>query len=266
MTAPSAVDAVATRLRAAGCVFAEEEALLLVTESATPDELEALVLQRICGRPLEQVLGWAAFAGLRLTVDEQVFVPRRRTELLAQLAVDVARRCGTAPVVVELCCGVGPVAAAVLAAVRGAVVHAVDVDPAAVRCALANLPTARVHLGDLYAPLPERLRGRVDVLVGNAPYVPTAELDLMPREAREHEPRVALDGGGDGLEVQRRVIDAAPRWLSPRGRLLVETGGHQIPSTVTTFRSAGLEPAVVTSDELGATVVIGTGTGQPNSA
>jgi release factor glutamine methyltransferase len=116
-----------------------------------------------------------------------------------------------------------------------------------------------VHEGDLYEPLPAALRRRVDVLAVNAPYVPTEAVGLMPREARIHEPRVALDGGADGLDVQRRVTAAAPRWLASGGHLLIETSERQAPQTVEIFTRNGLIPRVARSDELDATVVIGTG-------
>lgn len=265
MTDPRLVAQVTGRLRAAGCVFAEDEARLLV-DAASGAGLEPLVSRRVSGQPLEQVLGWVEFAGRRLVVADGVFVPRRRTELLAAQAVEAARRCGTEPVVVELCCGAGPVAAVVLAAVPAAVVHAVDIDPVAVRCARRNLPSARVHTGDLYGPLPPDLRGRVDVLVANAPYVPTAELPLMPREARDYEPASALDGGEDGVVVQRRVIAAAPDWLAPAGRVLVETSARQARLTVDAVRAAGLEATTVVSEELDATVVVGARAAQVNRA
>ncbi|MBI1378349.1 MAG: putative protein N(5)-glutamine methyltransferase [Frankiales bacterium] len=232
------------RLRAAGCVFAEEEADLLLEPGPDEAGLEAAVRRREAGEPLEQILGWAGFAGLRLAVEPGVFVPRRRTELLARAAVDAlpARR---GPVVVDLCCGVGAVAAVVLRARPDCVVHAVDVDPAAVRCAVRNLPGAVVHLGDLTAPLPPGLRGQVDVVTANAPYVPSGELDLMPREARLHEHPVALDGGPDGLDVQRRVAQEAASWLTTGGRLLVETSEHQHDATAALLRDAGFEVSFV---------------------
>ena len=107
--------------------------------------------------------------------------------------------------------------------------HAADLDPAAVRCARRNVAAAggRVYQGDLYAPLPKQLRGRVDVLVANAPYVPADAVALMPPEARLYEARVALDGGVDGLDVLRRVAAGAAEWLAPGGRLLVETSEAQ---------------------------------------
>jgi len=214
---------VVARLRAAGCVYAEEEAELLLAAASGGPDLDALVAQRVGGLPLEHVLGWAEFCGRRVAVDPGVFVPRRRTEFLVREAVALARGMAGAPtglVVLELCCGSGTVSAVLAAALGPVELYAVDVDPAAVRCARRNLAAAggTVYEGDLYAPLPAALRGRVDVLVANAPYVPTAEIAFMPPEARLHERPVALDGGADGLEVGRRVVAGAPRWLAPGRR------------------------------------------------
>ncbi len=248
---------IVTRLRAAGCVFAEDEARLLISAARTTADLAAMVDRRVAGLPLEHVLGWAEFCGLRIAVHPGVFVPRRRTEFLVRQATALAR---PRAVVVDLCCGSGAVGAALVAALDGVELHAVDIDPAAVRCARRNVAAAgaQVYEGDLYEPLPATLRGRVDVLVANAPYVPTKEVGLLPPEARIHEPRVALDGGADGLDVQRRVTAAAPLWLTPGGYLLIETSEHQAPQTVETFARNGLIPRVASSDELNATVVIGT--------
>jgi len=259
-TAPSARDrsGVVARLRAAGCVFAEDEARLLVASAGTPAELDAMVERRVAGLPLEHVLGWAEFLGLRIAVDPGVFVPRRRTEFLAGQATALAP---AGAVVLDLCCGSGALGAALAAAVPGVELHAVDIEAAAAGCARRNLAAAggQVYLGDLYEPLPAGLRGRVDVLVANAPYVPTESIGLMPPEARLHEPRVALDGGVDGLDVLRRVAAGAPHWLAPGGHLLVETSARQAPSTVEAVAAAGLRPRVVTAPELGATVVIASG-------
>jgi release factor glutamine methyltransferase len=248
---------IVTRLRAAGCVFAEDEARLLVSAARSPDDLVVLVDRRSAGLPLEHVLGWAEFCGLRIAVDPGVFVPRRRTEFLARQAASHAGR--DRAVVVDLCCGSGAVGTAVAAAVDRVGLYAVDIDPAAVRCARRNVAAAggRVYEGDLYAPLPAALRGRVDVVVANAPYVPTGAIRLLPPEARLHEPRVALDGGADGLDVQRRVIAAAPLWLAPGGHVLVETSERQAPRTADAVARSGLVPRVARSGELGATVVIG---------
>ncbi len=249
------------RLRAAGCVFAEEEAALLTSAAATPGELEALLRRRIEGLPLEQVLGWAGFCGLRIAVEPRVFVPRRRTEYLVLRAQKLlqARPAGGRPVVVDLCCGSGAVGAA-LAAVAGPLeLHAADVDPAAAACARRNiLPVGgEVHEGDLYDALPERLRGRVDLLAVNAPYVPSEMITTMPPEARLHEPRASLDGGPEGLELQRRVAAAAPEWLAPGGHLLVETSRGQASGTLGIFAASGFSARVFRSRKRDATVVVG---------
>jgi release factor glutamine methyltransferase len=251
------LSAIVTRLRAAGCVFAEDEAELLLSAATTPDELAAMVERRALGFPLEQVLGWAEFYGLRIAVDPGVFVPRRRTEFLVGEAVAL-----TLPgaVVVDLCCGTGALGVAVASAVERVELHAADVEPAAVVCARRNVTAVGgfVHQGDLFAALPVVLKGRIDVLLANTPYVPSREIGLLPAEAREHEPLVALDGGVDGLDVQRRVAAEAARWLAPGGHLLVETSERQAPHTAAAFERGGLTARVTACDERYATVVIGT--------
>jgi release factor glutamine methyltransferase len=242
----------------AGCVFAEEEAAVLLASARTPLELEQMVQQRVAGTPLEHIVGWAEFAGMRIAVDPGVFVPRRRTELLLRHALRVAP---ARPVVVELCCGSAALSLALASTVQEIELYATDIDPAAVRCAsqnLAGLPGAACVLqGDLYGSLPPSLAGRVDLLLANAPYVPTELIWLMPREARQYEPRVALDGGSDGLDVQRRIAAGASRWLAPDGHLLVETSRSQAAESVAILERHGLRTQVVTSDELDATAVIG---------
>lgn len=257
---------VVARLRAAGCVFAEDEAALLVAEAgagpgaapgAAPSAamvLEGLVVRRVAGEPLEQVLGWVDFCGLRIGVCPGVFVPRQRTALLVEVAVRQAR---PGAVVVDLGCGTGAVLRAVQARVPGLEGYAADVDPAAVACARRGLPAARVLQGDLYDALPPGLRGRVDLLLANAPYVPTGQLERLPREARDHEHRVALDGGPDGLDVQRRVVADAGRWLAPGGWLLIETGEPQHATSVGLLVAAGLSPRTWRAEETGGLVVGG---------
>lgn len=248
---------IVARLRSAGCVFAEDEAHLLLATASTSTDLAAMVDRRITGVPLEHVLGWAEFRGLRIAVDPDVFVPRRRTEFLAGQVIACAT---TSSVVVDLCCGSGAVGAVLLAELPDVELHAADVDPAAVRCARRNIAAGggRAYVGDLDAPLPADLRGRVDVLVANAPYVPTSKIDTMPAEARLHEPRPALDGGADGLDVQRRIVAAAPRWLAPGGHVLIETSEQQAEEVAAAMVRNGLKPQVAHSAGLDATVVIGT--------
>jgi release factor glutamine methyltransferase len=251
------------RLRAAGCVFAEDEARLLISAARSPADLAAMVARRTAGLPIEHVLGWAEFCGLRVAVDPGVFVPRRRTEFLVRQAAALAR---PGAVIVDLCCGSGAMGLAVSVALERAELYAADIDPAAVRCARRNVAAVggRVYEGDLYEPLPATLRGRVDVLVANVPYVPTKDVGLLPAEARVHEARVAHDGGADGLDVLRRVAAEAPLWLAPGGHLLVETSERQAPAAVETVARTGLVARTAhfgedEDDAPTATVVIGTG-------
>ena len=278
---------VIARLRAAGCVFAEEEAALLASAAGSAAELDAMVARRVAGEPLEQVVGWAEFAGLRIIVDPGVFVPRRRSEFLVETAVALAARQrgdGMPRVIVDLCCGTGALGLAVAVRLAGGEagagapagvrlgdgrlgdgrlgdveLHAADLDPAAVACARRNVEPAggHVHAGDLFTALPSGLAGRINVLTCNAPYVPTTEIAFMPAEARDHEALMALDGGTDGLAVLRRAAAAAPSWLAPGGVLLVETSERQAPEMAAAMTAAGLAAQVHEDDESGATVVTG---------
>jgi len=280
---------VIARLRAAGCVWAEDEASLLASAARSPAELDAMAARRAGGEPLEQIVGWAEFCGLRVLVDPGVFVPRRRSEFLVAVAAGLAgeRRSSAFPVVVDLCCGTGALGLAVAVRVAGGDdreadqakpaggwragasfggirlggvdLHAADLDPAAVACARRNVEAAGgyVHAGDLFRALPARLGGRIDVLICNAPYVPTTEVAFMPAEARDHEALVALDGGTDGLTVLRRVAAAAPAWLATGGVLLVETSERQAPAMAAEMTAGGLTARIHEDDESGATVVTG---------
>ena len=246
--------ALAATLRAAGCVFAEEEAALLLRETHDPAALAAMVARRVAGEPLELVVGWAEVAGVRVAVAPGVFVPRRRSTAVVDAALP---HLVAGDVVVDLCCGTGALGLALATRVPGLEVHAADLDPDAVACARRNLPPERVYEGDLYAALPARLLSRVAALVVNAPYVPTDAIALMPPEARDHEHRVALDGGTDGLDVQRRVAAGATAWLRPGGRLLIETSRAQAPATAALMAGAGLDVEVVHDDEVDGTVAVG---------
>ena len=283
------------QLRAAGCVFAEEEARLLQVTAVDDAHLRVLADRRIAGEPLEHVLGWAEFCGLRIQVDPGVFRPRPRTEFLVEHATGMVQPGSSPVVVVDLCCGSGALGVALTTVLRrvephagdsdvragdtdrpagdialcaedadlpraDVELHAADVDPVAVACARRNVERVggRVHLGDLFAALPDGLCGRVDVLLANVPYVPTGDLGLMPAEARLHEPVGTLDGGRDGLDVLRRVAAEATRWLAPGGHLLTEVSARQAGAAAEVLSSAGLAASVVTSEEYDATVAVGT--------
>ena len=243
------------RLRAAGSVFAEDEAAVLQSSATTPSELERMVARRVAGEPLEVVVGWAEFCGRRVLVDAGVFVPRARTAVLVEHGRPLVR---AGSVVVDLCCGTGAVGLALLHEVPGIVLHAADVEPSAVACARRNVEPlgGRVHEGDLLDALPHALRGRVDLLVVNAPYVPTDAIASMPSEARDHEPLTALDGGDDGVAFHRRLAAGAGEWLAPGGHLLVETSGRQSLLTSDAFERAGMTARVVRSDDVDGTAVL----------
>jgi release factor glutamine methyltransferase len=246
---------VVERLRASGCVFAEDEAALIVETARDAAELAAMVDRRVAGSPLEYVVGWASFRGLRIAVDPGVFIPRRRTEFLVAEALRVTV---AGSIVVDLGCGSGALGAAV-AAEREVSLYAADIEPAAVQCARRNVEPfgGTVYQGDLFAALPESLRGKVDVLLANVPYVPTDEIRLLPPEARLYEPHVTLDGGPDGLATLRRVVVGAAEWLGPGGQLFVEMSDHQAPVARALMIEHRLDAEITTDEDLGANVVHG---------
>jgi release factor glutamine methyltransferase len=243
-------------LRSAGCVFAEDEAALLIAGAGSPAELQAMTTRRIAGDPLEVILGWAEFRGLRVGITPGVFVPRHRTEFLVERAIELSP---VAPIVIDLCCGSGALGMAFAAATPGTRLFAADIEPGAAACARANLAgLGQVFEGDLFDPLPRELLGTVDLLLVNAPYVPTGEVEWMPPEARLHEPLVALDGGSDGLDVHRRVAAEASVWLKPGGSLLIEVSELQQDAAIALFERNGLRAHAEYSDDYYATVVTGT--------
>jgi release factor glutamine methyltransferase len=240
-----AIDRVASRLAAAGCVAAEEEAHELV--DAAPDDaaLESLVARREQGEPLAWITGSTEFCGRRVRVDPGVYVPRRQTEELALRAVAMAEASGPGSLVADLCTGSGAIALALMAASQARVV-AVDIDQRAVRCAQRNGVT--VVRGDLGCPL---VAGRFDVVTAVAPYVPTAALEFLPRDVQRFEPREALDGGHDGLTLVRELVVSAALLLRPGGWLLTEVGGSQDQLLAQDLDDLGFGAAVTWRDEEG---------------
>lgn len=234
-------------------MFAEDEAALILGASSSEHDVDRLASERVAGLPLEHVLGWADFAGIRVPVDRGVFVPRPRTEFLVAKA---AERVSAGAVIVDLCCGSGAVAAAIASRVP-VTTYATDIDSRATENASRTLAPwgGTVVTGDLFDGLPRQLHGRVDMVTIIAPYVPTDDIELLPREARDFEPVTALDGGSDGLDIVRRAIDQAPLWLKIGGFLLTEVAEHQAPGVIDALDAAGLVSTVLTDDE--ATVVVG---------
>lgn len=218
-----AQSALVETLRAAGCVFAEEEAAILLDAARDCGHLAEMTARRCAGEPLEHVVGAVRFGAVDLSVGPGVFIPRQRSLSLADAAVEAVRvRSGGQPVVVEAYCGVAPIAASVAAAVRQCRLHVVDVDATALAYARRNLPTdAVIHRGDGLSALPRHLLGTIDVIAAVPPYVPDGAAGLLPHET-DHEPTRALLAGADGLDHARRLVAEAPDWLADDGALLME--------------------------------------------
>jgi release factor glutamine methyltransferase len=233
-------------------VFAEDEAAVFAgAADGDGESLARMVARRAAGEPLEQVVGFADFCGIRVRLRPGVFVPRVRSALLVRVAAKHAIRDA---VVVDLCCGSGALGLAVKKQRPAIRLYAADVDVTAVACARDNLGDDPVFRGDLFDALPPLA---ADVLIANVPYVATGHLPMLPAEARDHEPRTALDGGGDGLDVFRRMVAAAPEWLAPGGMLLSEITEAQIGAATAAVRAAGLRPGIERDGDLEATVVAG---------
>jgi len=212
--------AVIDRLVAAGCVAAEEEAVELV--GAAPDDgtLNSWVFRREQGEPLAWITGTMEFCGNTIHVDPGVYVPRQQSEELARRATHLLAAAGGRAA--DLFTGSGAIAVHLSEQVRGSTVVGVDVDERAVACARRNgVNAVRGDLGEALGP------DAFDVVTAVAPYVPTAELKSLPRDVQHYEPRRALDGGSDGLDLVRRTVAEAGRILRRDGWLLLELGADQ---------------------------------------
>ena len=223
MAAPLDLDALTDLLWEAGFVAADEEADdLLRTAAGDGELLDALVARRLTGEPIAWITGRITFCGLEIRVDPGVYVPRWHTERLARRA---AERLPDAGMAVDLCTGTGAIAVVLRAARPSARVVATDLDEPSVACAVAN--GVEAYQGDLFAPVPAALRGRVDVVAGVVPYVPTPSLSLLQRDTFAFESGLSYDGGHDGADVLRRVLADSPAFLRLGGALLLELGGDQ---------------------------------------
>jgi release factor glutamine methyltransferase len=245
------------QLRAAGCVFADEEAALIVARFPAWADQEAAAVSRCAGVPLELVLGRADFAGVSVTVQPGVFVPRRRAEVLVNDADELGALLQATPdrrdpvLVLDLGCGSGALAAALQSRHSGWQVHACEIDPVAVECARANGRTFgfTVHPSDWFGGLPGHLNQRFDLIVAHLPYVPTADVPLLPRDYRAVEPMRTVDGGPDGLDPWRQVAAACRSWLAPTGQLLTQVTEHQADTAVAVGQSAGLSIRAIPHDD-----------------
>lgn len=237
-----ALAVVAERLRAAGCVAAEEEAAEMMSSADDARVLEQWLRRREKGEPLAWITGWLQFCGHRLVVDGGIYVPRLQSERLARLGAAALARAaalGRSPAppagssavpaarprrarAADLCTGAGAIAVHLSASVPDAFVVGVDSDRSAVACARRN--GVRAVVGDLAGPLRP---ASFDLVTAVPPYVPTGELRFLPADVQRHEPLGALDGGNDGLGTLRPLVAGAARLLRPGGWLVVELGGEQ---------------------------------------
>lgn len=226
------------RLRAAGCVAADDEAALFIDAAPDAEALTAMIDERTTGVPPAWIVGETTFCDRRLRVPHGVYVPRPQTEELARRAAiqlaESAQRDARLPRAVDLCTGAGAIAHHLACEVPAASVIAVDIDPLAAACARSNGVAAVVgNLADGLAA------DAFDLVTAVAPYVPAHELHLLANDSRRHEPRRALDGGIDGLELVHRVIDGASRVLRSGGWLMMELGGDQAALLVPHLETTG---------------------------
>jgi release factor glutamine methyltransferase len=230
-----------------GSIAADAEAdALLAASKDGGGPVHDLLTRRLQGEPLAWIVGWTRFCGVRVRVDAGVFVPRPHTEALARRAVSLLPEQGVA---VDLCTGCGAIAAVLGRARHRATVFATDVDAVAVACAQRN--GVRALIGDLDAPLPSAVRGRVDVMTSVVPYVPTEALHLLPSDVQRFEPRRALDGGPRGTSTLVRAAQAAADLLRPAGSVLLEIGGDQAEEMEAVLEDLGLVEMHVHRDDEG---------------
>jgi len=199
------------------------------------DAVREMLRRRAKREPLQHVLGTAGFCGLTLRCSRDALVPRPETELLVERARDFLRRLpSNQPLVLDLGTGTGCIALALARELDFIHVHASDISAAALALARDNTAACgaaeRVEffLGDLFQPLPAGTR--YDAIVSNPPYVPTGDIPALEPEVRDHDPRLALDGGPDGLDFFRRLAREGIGWVKPEGRLFLEFGDGQAPA------------------------------------
>ncbi len=254
-TVVAAVAAVTASLALAGVATPERDARALVEHFGTGADLYRAAARRAAREPLEYLTGIARFRLLELAVGPGVFVPRRESEVAAQLAVGELRRSASAaPVAVDLGAGSGALALALATEVPGAVVVGVEVSPAAFAWMVRNFRalapgTARPVLADLTDAVPD-LDGLVDVVVANPPYIPLGAVPRDP-EVRLHSPEVALFGGPDGLDLVRGVSRTGRRLLRPGGLLVIEHGELQAREIAVLLRAQGWDEIASYRDHLG---------------
>lgn len=217
-----------------------------VLSPSEADSCRTLTDLRAGGVPLAYLLGTVGFHNLELKVDRRALIPRPETELLVNLALEwLETSSGFRPRVLDLGCGSGNIALALVREFPNCDIFASDISPPAIDLARENAEELGLasgidfRLGDLFEPWADRSTGEFDLIVSNPPYLTRAELEGAPREVRDHEPRPALDGGEDGLAIVRRLIGESPGHLRPGGRLLMEIGSGQGREVLDLLRAGG---------------------------
>jgi release factor glutamine methyltransferase len=239
----------------------------LATTADVPAErlgrLHRLVTARAARVPLQHLTGESGFRRLTLRCRPGVFIPRLETEVLAGLAIESAAAVDGRAVVVDVCTGTGAIALSVANEVPGVEVHATDASPAAVALARANLEQVRVSPGlaegatctithgDLLAPVPGRLRGHLDVLVSNPPYLAEVEWDAAEPEVRDHDPRGALVADEGGHAIVGRLVRDGLGWLKHGGWLMLEVNEHRVPTALRAAAEAGYDDVAAVADLTG---------------
>jgi release factor glutamine methyltransferase len=221
--------------------------------------VQRMVERRRAGEPLQYAVGRWGFRRLDLLVDHRVLIPRPETETVVEVALEQLVTLGREPTVVDLGTGSGAIALAIADEVADAHVWATDVSADALTVARANLaglagtaaPRVRISEGSWFDALPNELRGHVQLIVSNPPYVSTAEVDDLPPEVARWEPRAALVSGPTGLEHIERIVAGAPAWLARPGALVVEIAPHQAPAVAALARNAGFPDVTVRPDLVG---------------
>jgi release factor glutamine methyltransferase len=224
------------------------------------DRFRDVVRRRAAGEPLQQILGEVEFYSRVFKVVPGVFVPRPETERLVETCVELLTPVDhglVAPVAVEIGCGAGVIAVSLALELPRLTVHAVDVNPAAVEATRRNAhilgaeARLHVHAGSRFDPLPDHLRGQVDLLVSNPPYIRHGDIAGLPDEVKGHDPHTALDGGPDGLVFYRGLAAGMGRWLRPGGHVAVEIGADQAADVAEIFGASGGEGVQVIRDYAG---------------
>jgi len=262
MTIRDAIQSAEARFKEAGIDSARLDAELLLghlldvphlqvwlrqAEPLTPSQAgkwERLIARRESREPLQHITGWTAFLDLELHVNRDVLIPRPETEVLAQLAIERLAALASPARALDWGTGSGCLALSLAKAVPAARITAVDASADALRIARANAiaqglaDRIRFVEGSGFGALGESPT-EFDLIVSNPPYIPTAEIQELDPEVRDHDPRLALDGGPDGLDCYRELARTALPWLRPGGPLLLECGDGQAGPVADLFRGAG---------------------------